>query len=62
MFWLLCKDRVSRVEGDSGSREGSRGWRNCALNTISQAQFHMGVGNLTERINGAKDMALIEAM
>lgn len=61
MFWLLSVDGVSRVEGDSGSREDSRGWRNCALYTISYAKSHMAVQDLTERSNGAKDMTEFEA-
>lgn len=62
MFWLLGVDSVSRVEGDSGSCESSRGWRNCALNRISQVRSHMAIENLTARSNGAKDMALIEVL
>ena len=61
MLWLLGEDSVSRVEGDGGSREGSRGWRNCALLTISYDRSHMNVAVLTERNNGAKDMTGSEA-
>lgn len=61
VFRLLSVDGVSRVEGDCGSREGSRGWRNCALNTISYARSHMDVEFLTVRSNGAKDMTGFEA-
>lgn len=62
MFWLLGADGVSRVKGDGGSRKGSRGWRNCALHTISYWKSQMAVAVLTERSNGAKDMALIEVL
>lgn len=61
MLWLLREDSVSRVEGDGGSREGSCGWRNCALLIISYARSHVDVVALTERNNGAKDMTGFEA-